>query len=108
MGNYSFKNEKNSRINKNFKYKGMKNYQKQLKKDNAMYLENANKISVRKIRHLCDITGLPAFYKCPRTGLYYHNSLVYDLIREMKMENVKNFTDLRSFGKNVYSFQKDF
>lgn len=105
---YSFKNEKNSRINKNFKYKGIKYHHKQLQQDKSLYLENANKLSIRCAKRLCDITGLPAKYKCPRTGLYYHDLLVYDFIRNMKMETVKNYINLRFFGKNIYSFQKDF
>lgn len=105
---FSFKHKHNTRINANIKYKGLKYYYKHLKEADSLYLENAEKISIRKPVHLCDITSLPAKYKCPRTGLYYHDLYVYDFIRDMKMEHVKSYIELRCFGKNLYSFQKDY
>ncbi|KAM0678193.1 hypothetical protein BDAP_001207 [Binucleata daphniae] len=103
-----YKNEKNTKINQNIKYKGLKYNYKQLMKENSEYVENANKISVRPNKKICDITGLVANYICPRTGLYYYDLSVYEYIRDLKIETAQNYIALRNFARNLYSFQKDY
>lgn len=105
---YVFKNESKSRINKNIKYKGIKYNYKLLQAANSKYIENANKMSVKPEIRLCDITSLPANYKCPRTGLNYHSLEVYEHIKDMKIEFAQSYIALRNFGKIIYSFQKDY
>lgn len=108
MTKYVFKNENKSRINKNIKYRGVKYNYKSLQADNSKYIENANKMSIKPDVRLCDITGLPGNYKCPRTGLYYYNLDVYEQIKDLKIEVAQSYIALRNIGKNIYSFQKDY
>lgn len=108
MTRYTFKNEEMSRINKNIKYKGVKYNFKLLQAENAKYVENANKMSIKPEYKLCDITGLPGDYKCPRTGLYYYDLDVYEQIKDMKIEVAHSYIAMRNIGKNIYSFQKDY
>ncbi|RPA81341.1 hypothetical protein BJ508DRAFT_196634, partial [Ascobolus immersus RN42] len=47
----------------------------------------------------CDVTGLPAKYTDPKTGLRYYDSEVYAYIRGMTKEQVEGYLALR--GANV-------
>lgn len=108
MKKYIFKDESKSRINKNIKYKGIKYNFKALQAENSKYIENANKMSIKPNINLCDITGLPCNYKCPRTGIYYYNLDVYEQIKDVKIEAAQNYVNMRNIGKCIYSFQKDY
>lgn len=47
----------------------------------------------------CDITGLPAKYTDPKTGLRYYNSEVYQYIKTLSAEQIQDYLSLR--GANV-------
>ncbi|KAF8557224.1 hypothetical protein OG21DRAFT_1596059 [Imleria badia] len=46
-------------------------------------------------RHYCDITGLDAPYRDPRTGLRYHDKSVYDLIKNLTPGVAKDYLSAR-------------
>ena len=54
--------------------------------------------SLRPQARYCDITGLPANYLDPQTGLRYHSSAAYQYIRTLTPEAVQRILQLRNAG----------
>ncbi|GAB7364551.1 hypothetical protein MBLNU230_g5358t1 [Neophaeotheca triangularis] len=51
--------------------------------------------SLKPKKKYCDITGLPAKYKDPKTGLYYCNAEVYAVIKGLGTEQVQEYLGAR-------------
>ncbi|TBT97043.1 YL1 nuclear domain-containing protein [Hamiltosporidium tvaerminnensis] len=103
-----FKNYKKSKIGKNIKYRGSKHLLKQLQEEGAEYLFMINQITNKPLKKICDITGLPSNYTCPRTNLNYYNGEVYEYIRNIRPEIVQQYLDIKNSGKEMKMFKKTF
>ena len=44
----------------------------------------------------CDITGLPAKYTDPRTGLRYHDAEIYAIVKTMSVDAAQAYLQLRN------------
>ncbi|KAF2834740.1 hypothetical protein M501DRAFT_989502 [Patellaria atrata CBS 101060] len=53
-------------------------------------IEAAPSLHPASQRHYCDITGLPAPYKDPKTRLRYHNVEVYGVLRTLNQATTEN------------------
>lgn len=51
--------------------------------------------SLKPKKKYCDITGLPAKYKDPKSGLYYHNGEIYQLVKALSTTQVQEYLALR-------------
>ncbi|KAL0212151.1 hypothetical protein RCL1_005777 [Eukaryota sp. TZLM3-RCL] len=45
--------------------------------------------------HYCDLTGLPAPYTDPSSGLYYHNAQVFQYIQTLSVSQIQAFKRIR-------------
>lgn len=54
--------------------------------------------SLKPKKKYCDITGLPARYKDPKTGLYYYNAEVYAVVRGLATYQVQEYLGARGAG----------
>lgn len=59
------------------------------------------RISVRPRKKLCDLTGLPAPYTCPRTLLRFFNLSVFKYLRSLSSEHSEKYYDIKTYGKNM-------
>ncbi|KCZ76757.1 hypothetical protein H311_02238, partial [Anncaliia algerae PRA109] len=99
-----FKNLKKSNINQ--KFKTLKQLQKTFETEEVKYMALFTNRSLRPAKKLCDITGLPAKYTCPRTGLFYYDTACYNLICESKIDNIDRIKSLKCFGLSLNPFKK--
>lgn len=51
--------------------------------------------SLKPKKKYCDITGLPAKYKDPKTGLYYCNAEIYAVVKSLGTEQVQEYLGAR-------------
>ncbi|KAF2766461.1 hypothetical protein EJ03DRAFT_177893 [Teratosphaeria nubilosa] len=51
--------------------------------------------SLKPKKKYCDITGLPAKYTDPKTGLHYYNAEVYGVIRTLGTSQVQEYLAIR-------------
>ncbi|KAL1589176.1 hypothetical protein WHR41_02088 [Cladosporium halotolerans] len=51
--------------------------------------------SLKPKKKYCDITGLPAKYKDPKTGLFYYNAEVYAVIKSLTTGQVQEYLAAR-------------
>jgi INO80 complex subunit C len=51
--------------------------------------------SLKPKKKYCDITGLPAKYKDPKTGLYYYNAEVYAVVKGLSTTQVQEYLGAR-------------
>lgn len=51
--------------------------------------------SLKPKKKYCDITGLPAKYKDPKTGLYYYNAEVYGVVKGLSTTQVQEYLAIR-------------
>jgi INO80 complex subunit C len=51
--------------------------------------------SLKPKKKYCDITGLPAKYKDPKTGLYYYNAEVYAVVKGLTTGQVQEYLAAR-------------
>jgi len=51
--------------------------------------------SLKPKRRYCDITGLPARYQDPKTGLRYHNKEVYGVLKTLSTAQVQEYLAAR-------------
>ena len=54
--------------------------------------------SLKPKKKYCDITGLPAKYKDPKTGLYYYNSEIYAVVKGLTTGQVQEYLTNRGAG----------
>lgn len=47
------------------------------------------------VRKYCDLTGLPAKYCCPKTGILYCSSSLYPAIKALSVEQVQYLLKMR-------------
>ena len=59
-------------------------------------IESAPSLHPASRRHYCDITGLPAPYKDPKTRLRYHNGEVFGLVRTLGTQTAEGYLEARS------------
>lgn len=55
--------------------------------------------SLKPKKKYCDVTGLPAKYTDPKTGLYYHNAEIYRFIKALNTSQVQEY--LANRGANT-------
>lgn len=51
--------------------------------------------SLKPKKKYCDITGLPAKYKDPKSGLYYYNAEIYAVVRSLNTIQVQEYLAAR-------------
>ena len=51
--------------------------------------------SLKPKKKYCDITGLPAKYKDPKTGLYYFNAEIYAVVKSLSTTQVQEYLAAR-------------
>lgn len=51
--------------------------------------------SLKPKKKYCDITGLPARYKDPKSGLFYHNAEVYAVVKGLSTGRVQEYLAAR-------------
>ncbi|OQS53606.1 hypothetical protein EHP00_2071 [Ecytonucleospora hepatopenaei] len=66
--------------------------------NNINDLKPLSKISIRKFK-LCDITGLPARYEDPRSGLYFYDASVYEYIMALKPSEREKYYKLNRYER---------
>lgn len=54
--------------------------------------------SLKPKKKYCDITGLPAKYKDPKTGLYYYNAEVYAVVKGLATYQIQEYLGQRGAG----------
>ena len=52
-------------------------------------------------QHYCDITGLPARYRDPKTGLWFADKSVFAYARGLSTQRQQQFLQLRNAGVNI-------
>ncbi|CAD25328.1 hypothetical protein [Encephalitozoon cuniculi GB-M1] len=98
--------KKSTYIGKNMKFKTLKQLLPRLIEKDHRYLQISSRVSVKPRMKLCDLTGLPAPYTCPNTGLFYYDSSVYKRICELPSDRVQKLFQLREFGKTLSPFRR--
>lgn len=101
----AFKNAKKSYITKDNKTRGIKFLTKKLKENEPEFFTLINRVSVRPKMKLCDITGLPANYTCPKTRLNYFDKDVYYHLLNMNTDTIKSVLVVKNFGMNLSTFK---
>ena len=61
----------------------------------ATYTSIAAAPSLKPKKKYCDVTGLPAKYTDPKTGLYYYNAEVYNVIKGLTTGQVQEYLAAR-------------
>lgn len=51
--------------------------------------------SLKPKKKYCDVTGLPAKYKDPKSGLYYYNAEIYAVVRSLNTTQVQDYLAAR-------------
>ena len=51
--------------------------------------------SLKPKKKYCDITGLPAKYRDPKSGLYYYNSEIYAIVKSLSTGQVQEYLAAR-------------
>nr|XP_023900335.1 chromatin-remodeling complex subunit IES6-like [Quercus suber]POE50690.1 chromatin-remodeling complex subunit ies6 [Quercus suber] len=51
--------------------------------------------SLKPKKKYCDITGLPAKYTDPKTGLFYHNAEIYKIVKALNTSQVQEYLAIR-------------
>lgn len=51
--------------------------------------------SLKPKKKYCDITGLPAKYKDPKSGLYYYNAEIYAVVKSLNTTQVQEYLAAR-------------
>lgn len=62
---------------------------------NVTYSSIAAAPSLKPKKKYCDVTGLPARYKDPKSGLYYYNAEVYAVVRGLSTGQVQEYLAVR-------------
>ncbi|KAI5187385.1 INO80 complex subunit C [Nematocida homosporus] len=88
------------------KSKTLKQVYNRLLVESPLFVSLFTRVSNRPTPELCDLTGLAAHYRCPRTGLQYHSAEVYERIREMSTDTAQRIGKLRHLGKEANIFGK--
>lgn len=86
------------------KNKTLKQMYAKLAVESPFFVSLFTRVSVRPQLQLCDITGLKAYYVCPRTGLQYHSAEVYERIRELPIDSAQYIGRVRTLGKDLSPF----
>jgi len=60
-----------------------------------LYTSIAAAPSLKPKKKYCDITGLPAKYRDPKTGLYYYNAEVYAVVKGLSTTQVQEYLAAR-------------
>jgi len=94
-----------TRLNLQVKYKSLKQMYKALSTSYHPYL-TLTRISVKPRKKLCDFTGLPTHYMCPRTFLRYYDLSVYKYMISLPSEISENFYDNKMYGMNMLNNKK--
>ena len=87
------------------KTKTLKQMHKALLAADHPYLGLA-RLSVRPQKKLCDLTGLPAPYTCPRTSLRFFNLSVFKYIRAMSSDRNEKYYEIKTYGADLLNYKK--
>lgn len=101
----SEKYKTSSRIDQSSKNKTLKQMYKALSAEYHPYL-TLSRISVRPHKKLCDLTGLPGIYTCPRTLLRYYNISAYKYLQELTSERSEKFFEIRNYASKLFNIRK--
>lgn len=103
-----FKNHSKSTINKQIKFKTLKQMLKSMETMEPKYYACYNTISTRPKKKICDITGLPAKYTCPRTNLNFYDLSVYEEICDMRHETIDKIRYMKNYGQELNVFKRKY
>jgi INO80 complex subunit C len=88
-----------TRLNSQIKYKSLKQMHKALSASFHPYL-NLSRISIKPRKKLCDFTGLPAPYTCPKTSLRFYDLSVYKYMGSLPAEICENYYNNKMYALN--------
>lgn len=97
-----FKNPKfSSHIGSKKKWKNLKNIISQIESesmpvDQPTFASIEAPPSLLPKRKYCDLTGLESKYTCPKTGLRYHSSSIYEHFKHLGPSQVQQLLSLRN------------
>lgn len=94
-----------SRLGSQTKYKSLKQMYKFLLSIDHPYL-NLARISIKPRKKLCDFTGLPTVYTCPRTFLQFYDLSVYKFMIALPSEISENYYKNKMYGMNLINYKK--
>jgi len=94
-----------TRLETNVRYKSFKQLYNQLVSTNHPYL-SLTRVPLCIHNKLCDVTGLPAQYTCPRTKLRYYDSSVYQFLHSIGSESTERYYKMRSLGASFVCNKK--
>lgn len=94
-----------SRLDSYTKGKSLKQMYKSLVARDHPYL-SLPRISVKPPKKLCDLTGLPAPYKCPRTALRFYNLSVFKYLRSLSSERSEKYYEMKTYGQNLTNYRR--
>ncbi|EJW02832.1 hypothetical protein EDEG_02773 [Edhazardia aedis USNM 41457] len=100
------KNDANLENNRNSNRRVLKYNLKQINTENNEHVENAINVDFQSYKAFCDITGLPAHYKCSKTGILCHDLAVFEFVKEMKIEDAKRYVKMRNLCRR-HTFLED-
>ena len=95
-----------TRLDSITKNKSLKQLHKSLSAQEHPYVSLV-RISTKPPRKLCDLTGLPGPYTCPRTQLRYHNLSVFKYLQELSSEHIEKFFEIKNYASKIYNFRKN-
>lgn len=93
-------------VNQNMRFKTLKQLLPVLVEQEHKYVHLSGRVSVKPVRKLCDLTGLPALYTCPNTRLFYYDSSVYKRISDLSSDCIHRLFRLREFGRTLIPSRK--
>ncbi|KAI5148615.1 INO80 complex subunit C [Enteropsectra breve] len=99
------KYKSSTRIGQNIKPKTLKQMYKTLIKQEHPYLA-LPRIPILPSKRLCDFTGLPAQYTCPRTKLRFYDLSIYKYLRELGSEHSEKYYKMRYYGETLLAYKK--
>ncbi len=94
-----------TRQNLSNKSKSFKHLYKQLVMQDHPYLALL-RISVKPPMKICDFTGLPAQYRCPKTSLRFHNLSVFKYLRSLTSEHIEKYYEIKTYGSRIFNNNK--
>lgn len=94
-----------TRLDTQTKFKSLKQMYKSLRSTYHPYLA-LTRISVRPRKKLCDFTGLPTVYTCPKTFLRFYDLSVYKYMVSLPSEISESFYENKMYGSSILSYKK--
>lgn len=93
-----------TKLDSQTKFKSLKQMYKSLCNIYHPYLA-LTRISIKPRRKLCDFTGLPTVYTCPKTFLRFYDLSVYKYMISLPSEISEGFYENKMYGSRL-SYKK--